>query len=463
MRHAALFSTIVMTVAAAACTVDGSRGTGFADGEGDATAADATATDGPMTADPDSMGESGEADGESSGGEDVDPPDGPPVEEYIEEARAEFPTYADLHEKVVKRTCSPNGGVCHNEKEYPDLHTPQQMLSQLDVPCNLAETEPLNLFNGCESPGDTLRFVTGNNTTYASRIGYVVKNSDAMGVVLNAVIYLKDPIPNAMAVPGTFESIVIERETGAGMLTVGAIDLAASYAAGMTSLQINGYADLPADAKSLIDTDIQEGDPNRDGVFGSDEDPFRLLLPGDPWKSYLLQRVQGNVPGSPMPLANQPLSSAEIIAMACWIEGAADPGGNEASSSIDYDNCQYAAEFGETPTGSGSKFAENVMPIIGQRCASGGCHGNVAPAADLDLTPAVAYENLMKASTQNPDVARVTPGNPTNSYLMTKLNGNGLMGLQMPLDPTSPSGTSPLSPDEIEIIRTWISYGAPND
>ena len=30
----------------------------------------------------------------------------------------------------------------------------------------------------------------------------------------------------------------------------------------------------------------------------------RLLTPGDPWKSYLLQRLQGNVPGSPMPLAN---------------------------------------------------------------------------------------------------------------------------------------------------------------
>ncbi|MBL8943540.1 MAG: hypothetical protein JNK45_10345, partial [Myxococcales bacterium] len=90
-------------------------------------------------------------------------------------------------------------------------------------------------------------------------------------------------------------------------------------------------------------------------------------------------------------------------------------------------------------------------------------HGNVAPAADLDLTPAVAYENLMLAASQNPDVARGTPGNPTNSYLVTKLNGNGISGLQMPLDPTSPTGSSPLSPDEIEIIRTWISYGAPND
>jgi len=461
MSRAAL-SLILATTTFSACTVDGGRGSQFTAGEGDPSAtATATATDGPVTSGPDSAESSG-SEAESSGGED-DAPDGPPVEEYIEEARAEFPTYALLHEKVVTRTCSPNGGVCHNEKEYPDLHTPQTMLSQLDVPCNLAETEPLNLFNGCESIGDTLRFTTGNNTTFATTIGYVAMNTDDMGVVLNAVLYLEDPIPNAMAVPGAFESVVIERDTDGGMLTVGQIELAASYAAGMTSLQINGFADLPAEAKSLLETDIQPGDPNRDGVFGGDEDPFRLVLPGDPWKSYLLQRLQGNVPGSPMPLANQPLSSAEIIAIACWIEGAADPGGDVADSAIDYDNCQYAAEFGVTPTGSGSKFTENVLPLLGQRCAAAGCHGNVAPAADLDLTPGVAYENLMKISMQNEDVARVTPGNPTNSYLMTKLNGNGLMGLQMPLDPTSPTGSSPLSPDEIEVIRTWISYGAPND
>lgn len=459
MRRASLFSILV---AAAACTVGGGRDGGFAEGEGDPTAAEATATDGPAPTTTDSAEESGE-EGESSGGEDT-VPDGPPVDEYLEEAKAEFPTYAELHEKVVTRTCSPNGGVCHNEKEYPDLHTPQTMLSQLDVPCNLAETEPLNLFNGCENTGDTLRFTTGNNAgAFSTKIGYVAMNTDDMGAVLNAVIYVKDPIPNAMAVPGAFESIVIERQTGGGMLTVGEIELAASYAAGMTSLQINGYADLPSEAKTLLETDIQPGDPNRDGVFGADEDPFRLLLPGDPWKSYLLQRLQGNVPGSPMPLANQPLSSAEIIAIACWIEGAADPGGDTVQSAIDYDNCQYAAEFGVTPTGSGSKFSENVLPILGQRCASGGCHGNVAPAAGLDLTPAAAYEALMQPATQNPDAARVTPGNPTNSYLMTKLNGNGLMGLQMPLDPNNPSQSSPLSPEEIEVIRTWISYGAPND
>ncbi len=441
-----------------ACEVGGGGGSNRFDG-GVMSAGASTGADADTDATPpgDDTGDAAGSTGEPS------TPEGPPVDEYLEEARAEFPTYLDLHEKVVTRTCSPNGGVCHNHKEYPDLRTPETMLSQLDVPCNLAETEPLNLFNGCESAGDTLRFTSGNNLAYTSTVGYVVLGADAMGVITNAVLYLQDPIPAAMAIPGAFESIVFERQTASGMLTVGQIDAVASYAPGMSAIQINGYDALPEATKTLLEAELRLGDPNRDGVFGHDEDPFRLLVPGDPWKSYLLQRVQGNVPGSPMPLANQPLSSAEILALACWIEGAAEPGGDTPYAAIDYDNCEYAAAFGETPSGSGSTFSGHVMPLLGQRCATAGCHGNVAPAADLDLTPAVAYENLMKAASQNPDVARVTPGNPTNSYLVTKLSGNGLSGLMMPLDPNSPTGSTQLSPDEIEIIRTWISYGAPND
>jgi hypothetical protein len=395
--------------------------------------------------------------GDDEGGSTGEPVDEDPAAEYIEEAKKEFPTYLDLHEKVIKRTCAPAEGVCHNEKEYPDLHTPQTMLAMLEAPCNLAETDPLNLFSGCEPVGDRLKFTTGGNMAFTSEVAYVDLNEDPMGVVINAVVYLRDPIPNAMAVPGTFESIAIERETMAGMLTVGAIDNAISYAPGVDALQVNDYQNLPAAAKTLLETELEPGDPNRDGEFGGTDDPYRLLLGGDPWKSYLLQRLQGNVPGSPMPLANEPLSSAEIIAIACWIEGAVDDEGASPYASIGYDDCEYAEAFGTTPTGSGSKFSENVQPILDTRCATPGCHGNVAPAAGLDLTEGKARDNLLLPSMQNPDIPRVTPGNPTNSYLITKLTGNGAMGVQMPL------GANPLSADDIEVIRTWISYGAPDD
>ena len=446
--HRSNLASFGLLLTVGACTVGSGPDGRFGDGDEDAAVDTTLATTDAGT-------DEGGSDEGGSTGEPEDPSD--PADEYIEEAKKEFPTYLDLHEKVVKRTCSPNGGVCHNEKEYPDLHTPQTMLAMLDAPCNLAETDPLNLFSGCEPVGDRLRFTTGTNTTFSSEVAFVEFSADPMGVVTNAFVHLRDPIPNAMAVPGTFESIAIERETGAGMLTVGVVDNAVSYAVGGDVLQVNDYANLPAGAKTLLETDLHGGDPNQDGEFGGSEDPYRLLLPGDPWKSYLLQRVQGNVPGSPMPLANEPLSSAEIIAMACWIEGAVDPELAGPYASIDYDGCQYAAEFGETPTGSGSKFSEHVQPILDTRCATAGCHGEVAPAAELDLTAGKAYDNLMLASLQNPDMPRVTPGNPTNSYLVTKLTGNGLMGVQMPL------GAAPLAPEEIEVIRTWISYGAPDD
>lgn len=443
MRRTAL--TISMALAGG-CTVDGSGDSPFAPVGGDTTGA--PAADG-----------SGSDDGDDPAGDSTGSPVEPedPAAQYVDEAREKFPTYADLHGGVITRTCSPNGGVCHNEKEYPDLHTPETMLAMLGSPCNLAETDPLSLFNGCEPVGDSLHFMAGANVAFSTEVAYVDFTTDITGATVSAVVYLRDPIPGAMMVPGTFESVAFQRQSTSGMLTVGMIENAASWAPGVAALQINGYATLPAEAKTLLESSLRGGDPNRDGVFGGSDDPYRLLVPGDPWKSYLLQRVQGNVPGSPMPLANQPLSSAEIIALACWIEGAAEQGADSPSASIDYDDCQYAEDFGTAPTGSGATFSGHVQPILDQRCATGGCHGTLAPQAGLDLTAGVARDNLFAPSTQNPDVPLVTPGNPTNSYLMTKLTGTGVAGMQMPL------GALPLSADEIEIIRTWISYGAPND
>src|SRR5688500_8366701 len=39
----------------------------------------------------------------------------------VDDARKDLPTYLDLHQQVFYRTCTPNEGVCHNDKEYPDL------------------------------------------------------------------------------------------------------------------------------------------------------------------------------------------------------------------------------------------------------------------------------------------------------------------------------------------------------
>jgi hypothetical protein len=181
-------------------------------------------------------------------------------------------------------------------------------------------------------------------------------------------------------------------------------------------------------------------------------------MAGDPWNSYLLQRLQGNVPGSPMPLANQPLSASEVIAVACWIEGAAEPDGNLVDSEIDYDNCSYADEFATPPEGGGATLSEHVQPIFDQYCAVPASHAGDIVAEGLDLSAGHARDSLLDVmSKQDPDLPLLTALNPTNSYLITKLTSAGQAGKQMPLN------GEPLSESDLDIIRTWIIQGAPDN
>jgi hypothetical protein len=439
--------SVLLTLAAAsstlACTVGSGGGGDFGDG---ASQNDESGTG----------GDTGETDG-ATAGETEDQPAPEDGKEFVEEAKKEFPTYLDLHEKVITRTCTPFQNVCHNNKEYPDLRTPQAMLGMLGSPCNLDVEDPLNTYNGCEPVADVLRFTSGGNVGWQTQVAYVQLNADAMGVVTSAVLYLADPIPAAMLDPMAPESIEVLRTTESGMLTVGQVTDAVTYAAGIDALQVVGYDMLDGSVHTLIEDDLRGGDPNRDGVLGAEGERLLELKAGDPWGSYLLQRLQGNVPGSPMPLANQPLSAAEVVAIACWIEGTDAPDGDSPYASIDYDGCQYAAEFGEPDPDSGATFSGHVQPILNARCATAGCHGSMAPAAGLDLTEGVARDNLFQASTQNPEIPLVTPGNPTNSYLMTKLTGDGFSGQRMPL------GAAALSQEDLDVVRLWISYGAPDD
>ena len=89
----------------------------------------------------------------------VEPYDGD--DPIVIEAQERFPNGLDLHKKVIWRTCTPNGGVCHNAKEYPDLRTPAELAAAFSAPCNIQPGEPTSVFDGCERPGDTVRFDGG--------------------------------------------------------------------------------------------------------------------------------------------------------------------------------------------------------------------------------------------------------------------------------------------------------------
>ena len=103
---------------------------------------------------------------------------------------------------------------------------------------------------------------------------------------------------------------------------------------------------LVAFVDSVIAT-IVGGDLNRNGTFGADEETVTdgtLIWPGEMTRSYFWGRITAEVPGTRMPLANDPLSNAAYTAIACWIEGLEMGKPLSASDVIDYDACEYAKD-----------------------------------------------------------------------------------------------------------------------
>jgi hypothetical protein len=88
------------------------------------------------------------------------------------------------------------------------------------------------------------------------------------------------------------------------------------------------------------------------------------------------------------------------------------------------------------------------------------CHNQVGSLfTGLNLTHAVAYTNLVNVAVrQRAGATRVIPGDPENSYLIHKLEGQGITGARMPLN--SPSY---LTSGQILVIKRWIELGAKND
>lgn len=107
-------------------------------------------------------------------------------------------------------------------------------------------------------------------------------------------------------------------------------------------------------------------------------------------------------------------------------------------------------------------FSQQLQPIFTDRCAFGGCHATVSPAAGQSLAEGLAYARTVNVPSEElPSMDRVEPGDPDRSYLVHKVQGTHLdvggSGLRMP------RGQEPLSQDQINLIRAWIEQGARNN
>jgi hypothetical protein len=117
-----------------------------------------------------------------------------------------------------------------------------------------------------------------------------------------------------------------------------------------------------------------------------------------------------------------------------------------------------AADTGTPP----ATFSSGVRPILVNNCAVAGCHVGPDPQQGMDLSPAVAYSNIVNVPARElPSMMRVRPFQPDSSYLVHKVQGTHVLvggsGARMPL------GAPPLAQQEIDLIRSWIRQGALNN
>ena len=84
------------------------------------------------------------------------------------------------------------------------------------------------------------------------------------------------------------------------------------------------------------------------------------------------------------------------------------------------------------------------------------CHIGANAPHGLRLDAANSYALLVNvASDEVPNLLRVNPGNPDQSYIVQKIEGTAAVGARMPL------GQAKLPQDKIDLIRGWITAGAP--
>ncbi len=128
------------------------------------------------------------------------------------------------------------------------------------------------------------------------------------------------------------------------------------------------------------------------------------------------------------------------------------------------DLVRVSNRFGETEQGDNSTYHDIQDNIFDKSCANSACHASPQNSADLNLTYGQSYHDLVNRVPRNAAAAAagmklIDPGNPDNSFLLTKL-----MGPEAPeFGGRMPFGMGPLHKGKIDAIRTWIAAGAPQE
>ena len=105
--------------------------------------------------------------------------------------------------------------------------------------------------------------------------------------------------------------------------------------------------------------------------------------------------------------------------------------------------------------GGGVSLVRNLMPIFETNCV---CHRSGGAPLGVNLSsPGTIMQTVVGVGSVNVRGTRIMPFDSRNSFLFEKISTTPRAGGRMPLNQT------PLSPDQIELIRQWIDEGAPNN
>jgi hypothetical protein len=108
-------------------------------------------------------------------------------------------------------------------------------------------------------------------------------------------------------------------------------------------------------------------------------------------------------------------------------------------------------------TASFQSIQDNVFTPI---CSV--CHAGAGAPEGMQLSAGVSYDMIVNvASQEQPELDRIKPGDPDDSYLLQKIEGTAATGAQMP--DGCPVTQPCLDQATIDAIRQWVSDGAPNN
>jgi len=97
----------------------------------------------------------------------------------------------------------------------------------------------------------------------------------------------------------------------------------------------------------------------------------------------------------------------------------------------------------------------NVSQIFSSNCATSGCHDSKTQQNGVDLS---GYDAAINSVGSQYGKKVIQPNDAAGSPLVDKISsGNPQYGVQMP------KGGSPLSSDDVNLIKQWIDNGAKNN